>query len=139
MRIPISREDAHSQGLKRYYTGEPCKRGHTCERFTCNTGCVMCMNWASPKRKLAGPQGRNVGWPKVGLVFRSSDLLPEEAHAAFRYIEENGWHDAAVLAIRKDPTLLAKYTTPLTLKEQADLNTRLETDRRVRARLRGEE
>lgn len=35
-------KDAISQGLKRYFTGKPCKRGHVCERFVWNSGCVDC-------------------------------------------------------------------------------------------------
>lgn len=135
----ITREAAHAQGLKRYYTGVPCKRDHVCERFVANTGCVMCQNWGSPKRRMRGPQGRNVGWPTTGLVFSVPDLMPEEIEAAFRYIEYARWHDAAVLAIRKDPKLLERFTTPLTIKEQAELHTKLERDRRVRAAIRGDD
>lgn len=40
----ISRKDALSQGLKRYYTGEPCnKKGHLSERLTSNHACMACM------------------------------------------------------------------------------------------------
>lgn len=38
----ISRKEAISQGLKRYFTGEPCKRGHIAERFIWNSGCIDC-------------------------------------------------------------------------------------------------
>lgn len=132
IRTVISREQAYAQGLKRYYTGEPCKRDHICERFVANTGCVLCQNWGSPKRHKKGPRGRNVGWPTQGLVFNVPDLMPEEVEAAFRYIEANGWHDAAVLALRADPKLLEKYAIPLSVAEQAALHAQLEKDRRIR-------
>lgn len=40
----ISREAAHAQGLRRYFTGEPCKKGHTAARYVSNGGCVLCTN-----------------------------------------------------------------------------------------------
>lgn len=44
----ISRKDAKEAGLKRYYTGEPCKNGHITERSTASFGCLTCL---SEKRK----------------------------------------------------------------------------------------
>ncbi|MBB3017682.1 hypothetical protein FHR70_000722 [Microvirga lupini] len=38
----VSRAEAREQGLKRYFTGAPCKRGHIDERFTASTRCVSC-------------------------------------------------------------------------------------------------
>lgn len=39
----ISREHAKRLGLKRYFTGKPCKSGHVAERFTFSNGkCVTC-------------------------------------------------------------------------------------------------
>lgn len=40
----ISRKEAISQGLKRYFTGEPCKHGHVAERNTKNTRCCSCIS-----------------------------------------------------------------------------------------------
>jgi 5-methylcytosine-specific restriction endonuclease McrA len=37
----IRRKDALAQGLRRYFTGKPCKAGHVAERFT-NGNCVAC-------------------------------------------------------------------------------------------------
>jgi hypothetical protein len=99
----------------------------------------MCQNWGSPKRNMNGPKGNNVGWPSVGLIFKTPDVLPEEIEAAFRYIEACGWHDAALQAVRKDPALLAKYVAPLTAKEEARMHIALERQRRVLATLRGED
>jgi hypothetical protein len=134
----ITRREAHAKGLKRYYDGSTCLRGHTGERFTSSGGCIACQTFATPNKRN-GPKGNNVGWPSRGLVFNVPGILPEEVEAAFRYIEHAGWHDAAVLAIRKDPALLARFATPLTVKEQAEITIRLENDRRLRAALRGSE
>lgn len=40
----ISRSQAVEQNRLRYYTGKPCSRGHICERYVCNWGCVECDN-----------------------------------------------------------------------------------------------
>lgn len=39
----INLKAAKSKELKRYFTGEPCKYGHVCERYTCSRRCVECM------------------------------------------------------------------------------------------------
>lgn len=38
----ISRKQAKELGLKKYFTGKPCKRGHVCERRLPNNCCVEC-------------------------------------------------------------------------------------------------
>lgn len=38
----ISRAEAQRQGLKRYFTGKPCKRGHGCERYVVDCQCYLC-------------------------------------------------------------------------------------------------
>lgn len=40
--IVISRAQAKEQGLKRYYTGEPCKHGHVAERKVLDKTCTAC-------------------------------------------------------------------------------------------------
>jgi hypothetical protein len=129
-RTIISRREAHERGLKRFYTGEPCGRGHTSQRFTANGNCTDCQTFKTPKWKQ-GPKGRNVGWPTVGLVFNVTQVLPEEIEAAFRYMEAMGWHDAAVLEIRKNPALMEKYRIPLKAEEVGMLTAKLERAKRT--------
>jgi 5-methylcytosine-specific restriction endonuclease McrA len=38
----ISRAEAKARGLKRYFTGEPCKHGHVAERGVAHCGCFEC-------------------------------------------------------------------------------------------------
>ena len=38
----ISREEARVKGLKRYFTGEPCKNDHTAERLVSDKTCTEC-------------------------------------------------------------------------------------------------
>jgi hypothetical protein len=40
--VVISRESAKSLGLKRYFTGKPCKYGHMSERLVSDKKCVTC-------------------------------------------------------------------------------------------------
>ena len=40
----ISRDAARGLGLKRFFTGKPCKHGHLSDRFVSNKGCAQCLN-----------------------------------------------------------------------------------------------
>lgn len=51
----ISRESAWQAGLTKFFTGKPCKKGHICERYVSNGGCVFCMNPFSAKRSSFEP------------------------------------------------------------------------------------
>lgn len=42
MRAIITRQDALASGLKRYFTGKPCKRGHVAERNALSCFCMEC-------------------------------------------------------------------------------------------------
>lgn len=42
MKKVISKKEAKALGLKKYYTGVPCKNGHDCERYI-GGGCVECI------------------------------------------------------------------------------------------------
>jgi hypothetical protein len=42
MKKIISRTEALAYGLKRYFTGIPCPRGHVCERQVSNYVCCNC-------------------------------------------------------------------------------------------------
>lgn len=43
LRNLVSRQEALSQGLTRYFTGKACKHGHVDERITKGRGCITCM------------------------------------------------------------------------------------------------
>lgn len=45
----IDRNKAVSQGLPRYFTGKPCKKGHLAERFVANYTCCVCADNAFKK------------------------------------------------------------------------------------------
>lgn len=55
----ITRQDAKAQGLKRYFTGGPCKRGHVAERLVSNGKCVECRReWREANRDKVREQKR---------------------------------------------------------------------------------
>lgn len=45
----ISRAEAKARGLKRYFTGVPCKRGHVAERYVNKSTCAECDRIRKPK------------------------------------------------------------------------------------------
>lgn len=49
------RADAKEVGLKRYLTGQPCRRGHLAERFVRNGECVACKALADLAYSKANP------------------------------------------------------------------------------------
>jgi 5-methylcytosine-specific restriction endonuclease McrA len=49
----ISRAKAQARGLKRYFTGRGCKRGHVAERFISDCSCSECNIGQSKKWKAA--------------------------------------------------------------------------------------
>lgn len=51
----ISRKEAKERGLKKYYTGKPCKYGHIAERWTGNKVCTECRH-TSPAYEKSGPR-----------------------------------------------------------------------------------
>ncbi|MCR4319756.1 MAG: hypothetical protein NUV74_05395 [Candidatus Brocadiaceae bacterium] len=48
----ISRDEAKAAGLKRYFTGGPCKHGHVAERYVSSRACAECTH----ARQKANPE-----------------------------------------------------------------------------------
>lgn len=69
----IARKDAMAQGLKRYFTGKPCrKRSHCAERLCSNGKCLACVKLENParsrRRYAANPKktlDRSRRWAKL--------------------------------------------------------------------------
>jgi hypothetical protein len=51
----VTRREAFAAGLKRYYTGKPCKRGHIAERCVYTCGCIACQR-SDARRRYWAPQ-----------------------------------------------------------------------------------
>lgn len=54
----ISRKDALAQGLKHYFTGKPCHRGHVCLRFVSAKKCTECAALEVKKQYAENPVAR---------------------------------------------------------------------------------
>lgn len=84
----ISRADAKAQGLKRYFTGNPCPHGHVAERIVSESKCVVCLSKAATIRArrwaLNNPEKRKQTtqrWRKENPeVYRASCRLTKEAN-----------------------------------------------------------
>lgn len=76
----ISKEDAKSQQLSRFYTGIPCKHGHVGERFVRNGYCVKCTNELNVRWK------KKTGYDKR---FRDSEGRKEKRTAVSRNWRHN--------------------------------------------------
>lgn len=55
LRPLISRADAKAQGLKFYYTGKTCKRGHVVDRYVSGNACSACSKEKSALRYTESP------------------------------------------------------------------------------------
>lgn len=82
----ISRIDARAQGLKRYFTGRPCKRGHIVERHVSNLTCMECgrekLRERLKKRDQTAERERLRAWKtanrdKVNAQGRIANKTPE--------------------------------------------------------------
>lgn len=63
----ITKEEAQKLGLKRYYTGQRCIRGHLCERQTSNGCCIKCDHESCAKQRKSKPEyhsQRKIKWAK---------------------------------------------------------------------------
>lgn len=78
-----SRDDAIARGLKRYYTGLPCSRGHVTERFVKGYLCYGCSDErASTWRVLDNPRK-----DLVDAAYRAVNRETLRANAAQKYRE----------------------------------------------------
>ncbi len=53
----ISRSEAMAGGLKRFFTGEPCKNGHICERSVSKRECLKCRSEKAKLNRLSDLDG----------------------------------------------------------------------------------
>ena len=64
----VSQKLALEKGLKHYFTGKPCKRGHISTRFICSRNCCQCLYESNTRRDKE--QGR-VNGRKATNAYRS--------------------------------------------------------------------
>lgn len=54
--LPKRQKDARALGTTKYFTGKPCKHGHTAPRYTINAACVTCTYVSKQRRKNRDPE-----------------------------------------------------------------------------------
>lgn len=72
----VTLDKARAHGLKRYFTGLKCKRGHVVERMTSNRRCLLCLTDHTKNWKKANPA-------KVAAAKKSWDERNVEHIAAY--------------------------------------------------------
>ena len=83
----LTRADALAQGLKRYYTGQPCKKGHTSERLVVDHSCYECKKARSRKDMREAYQSDPNAAGKKAAYRESNPELHRAANK--RYAEAN--------------------------------------------------
>ncbi len=56
----VTLQEAVSNGLDRYYTGKPCKRGHVSSRRTSTRACIDCSKMETAKRQELYPDRNKI-------------------------------------------------------------------------------
>lgn len=75
----ITRKDARNAGLQRFFTGRPCREGHTAERYTSSGNCIAC--------RESFTVGTHNAFPGAVLV-PARWMHPDDAAAFFPWIEQ---------------------------------------------------
>lgn len=81
----ISRRAAFTAGLKRYFTGEPCRKGHIAERYVSTGGCLDCASAGFKFRQNAFSHELAPFWSERLWVPRSYSV--EELAALEKYLQ----------------------------------------------------
>lgn len=93
----VSKLEAKALGLKQYFTGIPCRKGHTSERYTNGGGCIACVmspeNMEASRKRLkeryANPELRAKHLQDIKL----RSLAPKEKERRTAYNKEYSQRD----------------------------------------------
>jgi hypothetical protein len=90
----ISRAEARALGLKRFFTGEPCKKGHVAWRCLSSCECLKCMSerqaaWWKANRTPAKLQKHRENWYARQAAKLQND--PQAAKLAAKREERRLW------------------------------------------------
>ncbi len=113
----ISRKEAKVQGLKRYYTGKPCRRGHIAERRVSSTRCSLCCS----ERRLRDREKR-IKWCREWR-----EKYPERSKESKRKWRANPVnHQLEIESMRKyrenHPDIFTKHNCSKRKKKKSDLD-----------------
>ena len=79
----ISKQEAKTQGLGRYFTGKPCKHGHISQRMVSNSECAECdkLRWNEKRRKYNARHPEKVKASKKRHYEKHKDSILEKQRA----------------------------------------------------------
>lgn len=78
----ISRKQARALGLKRFFTGKPCKQGHVAERGVAGGCCIVCREARVKAWNATNPKRRKVTRERWLEQNRERDLQSKRNYAA---------------------------------------------------------
>lgn len=73
----ISRQDAIKRGLKKYFTGIPCKNGHISERYLQSSACELCIRGNIPNTDEQRSQRQQIAADRLKLEQEKIKLAAE--------------------------------------------------------------
>jgi len=79
-KYPKTHQEAKRQGVTYYFTGEPCKHGHICERFASSRACRQCVYARNRKRTVTEDYWVNYG---------DEEYKERKREASRRYYQRN--------------------------------------------------
>lgn len=92
----ISRKDAKAKGLKHYFTGKPCPKGHVSERFVSKYNCVECCSEQN-KKKFKGVKRHFVDDEELIELIKSYSTYSEFRNSKeYTIAMKRGLHDYAI-------------------------------------------
>lgn len=103
----ISRSEAMQAGLVSYFTGEPCRRGHTSRRYVSTGNCISCLKANTEQRVKTSAAARRLR--HTGgylLVFEATGMTsPDMVKAAVDFMEASGFKLTRNLAFPNTPRI----------------------------------
>lgn len=95
----VTRIEARAAGLKRYFTGEPCSKGHIDERQVSNTTCLTC---GRTKNKSPATMTKDAARKKAWHEARRAEQLEKKRKYYLENMDRMKAINAAYRAERKD-------------------------------------
>lgn len=101
----ISRKAAHTQGLKRFYTGKPCNKGHVTERYVSTGGCIGCQALTYKHRQ--NPWTHELEPAHLQQLWVPRTYTPEHRQALELYLQRCVYEHAKALGLLTEGILIA--------------------------------
>ena len=120
-------EEALRSGQTKYYTGEPCKRGHNTYRYTCSDYCVECNKEDTRRHRSTRKHSSKWKGPhKIGTARQASRAgrtqyytgIPcSRGHSSARYVKGGGCCECrAEDNITRRERLMGPALVPVTIR-----------------------